>query len=66
MKIGDRVRTGVFVAGEWRPSSVGIVVAQSPDKTLAQVDIGSLHGAAPWLLWEQESHLRLEPEGESK
>jgi len=66
INIGDRVRTGVYVMNEWRPSSSGIVVGKSADGTLAQVDIMSLHGGAPWVRTEQISHLRKEPHPEAK
>jgi len=59
--IGDRVRTGVYVIGEWRPMWLGIVVDQSEDGTISKVDTGSMHGCAPRLCWEQTSHLRAEP-----
>lgn len=62
IKIGDRVRCGVYVMGEWRPSSAGIVVSQTPDGTVCGVDIMSLHGGAPWVRQECTNHLRLEPE----
>lgn len=61
IKEGDRVRTGVYVCGEWRPMSAGIVTGISNDGTLATVDKGSLHGCAPIIHTEQVSHLRLEP-----
>jgi hypothetical protein len=61
INIGDRVRTGVYVMGEWRPSSSGIVVSKSSDGTLADVDIMSLHGGRPWVRTEQISQLRKEP-----
>ena len=59
--IGDRVRTGVYVCGEWRPMSLGIVVDMSIDRTLCTVDTMSLHGGRAWLRTEQVSHLRWEP-----
>lgn len=62
IKVGDRVRTGVYVIGEWHPMSLGIVVAVSTDGSTAMVDVMSLHGGAPWLRTEMTSHLRLEPE----
>ena len=59
MKVGDRVRTGVYVCGEWKGSYLGIVT-QVIDSSLIEVDIGSLHGCAPWKKIEQMSHCRLE------
>lgn len=62
IKIGDRVRCGVYVCGEWRPSSIGIVASQTPDGTVCGVDIMSLYGGAPWVQQERTDHLRPEPE----
>lgn len=59
--VGDRVRTGCYVCGEWRASSPGIVVSMSGDGTMAQVDTMSLHGGAPWIHTERVDHLRWEP-----
>ena len=61
IKVGDRVRTGVYVLGDWVPMSPGIVTELSADKSLALVDVMSLHGGAPWIRHEQTSHLRKEP-----
>ena len=58
INVGDKVQTGVFVAGEFVPTFTGTVVKQSPDGSTSQVDVGSLHGAAPRLHWEATSHLR--------
>ena len=58
IKVGDMVRTGVYVCGEWRACNSGQVVAQSQDGTVSQVDIGSPHGCAPWTYTEATSHLR--------
>lgn len=60
IKVGDRVRTGVYVCGEWKPMSVGIVTGISNDGTLASVDVMSLHGGRPWVRTEQVGHLRKE------
>ena len=60
VKVGDRVRCGVYVGGEWRPLSLGVVVGQSFDGTVSDVDVMSLHGGAPWVRKEVTSHLRLE------
>lgn len=60
IRIGSRVRTGVYVNGEWHPSYSGIVVAQSPDGTVSDVDVGSLHECQPWIHKESTSHLRME------
>ncbi len=64
--IGSRVRTGVYVCGEWVPMWLGVVIAQSSDLSTSQVDSGSLHGAAPWVHWESTSHLRLDPESQQQ
>ena len=61
IRIGDTVRTGVYVCGEFRPMWLGKVVELSSDKTLASVDIGSMHGAARNIHVEMVSHLRKEP-----
>jgi hypothetical protein len=61
IKVGDKVRTGVYVCGEFRAMWPGIVTGVSSDGTLASVDIGSMHGCAPNVRTEQISHLRKEP-----
>ena len=58
MQIGDKVKTGVYVLNEWKPMHTGIVVEQSSDRTLSEVDIMSLHGGAPWIHTERTDHLR--------
>lgn len=58
--VGDRVRTGVFVCGEWVGMSLGIVVGQSSDGSVSSVDIMSLHGGSPRIQYEQTGHLRKE------
>jgi hypothetical protein len=58
IKIGDKVRSGVYVLGEWRPMHIGIVVSQTADGSVSGVDRMSLHGGAPWVVHEQTSHLR--------
>lgn len=58
IKIGDKVVTGVFVLGEFKPVYTGIVVAQTGDGTVSDVDVGSLHGCRPWIHKENTSHLR--------
>lgn len=55
---GKRVETAVFVCGERVPMHVGIVVADD-ESGACKVDIGSLHGAAPWIVFEAKSHLRV-------
>ena len=62
IKVGDRVRTGVYVLGKWVPMSLGVVTDMSLDKSTALVDVMSLHGGAPWIHREQTSHLRKEPD----
>jgi hypothetical protein len=61
MKVGDKVRTGVYVCGEWKGMWIGIITRRI-DSQLVEVDIGSLHGCAPRKQIEQETHLRLENE----
>lgn len=58
IKVGDKVRVGVYVLNEWRPMGTGIVVSQSSDKSVSGVDMMSLHGGAPWVRQEVTSHLR--------
>jgi len=60
IKAGDKVRTGVYVCGEWKPMWLGVVTCVSNDGTLATVDIGTMHGCAPNVRTEQVSHLRRE------
>lgn len=62
IKVGDKVRTGVYVCGEWKPMWLGTVTGMSNDGTTASVDIGSMHGCAPNMRFEQTAHLRREPE----
>ncbi len=59
MNVGDKVRTGVYVCGEWKGMQIGIITRRINDQ-LVEVDIGTLHGCAPWTRIEQESHLRVE------
>lgn len=54
-KFGDKVQTGVFVCGEFKPTFVGIVTRVIDDQ-LIEVDVGSLHGCQPWKKIEQSSH----------
>jgi hypothetical protein len=58
IQVGDKVKTGVYILNEWKPMYVGIVVDQSIDKTISQVDVMSLHGGAPWVHTERTDHLR--------
>lgn len=58
IKVGDMVRLGVYVLGEWRPSYTGRVVQQSSDGTVSHVDVMSHHGGRPWIHFEVTSHLR--------
>jgi hypothetical protein len=60
IRVGDTVRTGVYVCGEFRPMWLGKVTGISADETLATVDIGTMHGCRANQRTEQISHLRLE------
>lgn len=63
VKIGDRVETCVYVGCERFPMRQGIVTGQSVDGSLSDVDIGSLHGCAPWIQTEvTASLLKIEPQ----
>lgn len=62
IRVGDRVRTGVYICGEWKPAFLGIVVDQSFDGTISSVDVMSLHGGRPRIHLETTSHLRLDEE----
>lgn len=62
IKVGSTVRTGVYVCGEWRGMWLGKVEGVSSDGMVATVDIGSMHGCAKNIVFEQVSHLRLESE----
>jgi hypothetical protein len=55
---GKRVETCVYVCGERIPMWQGIVT-RDDGSGVCEVDIGSLHGAAPWLRLEDKSHLRV-------
>ena len=57
MKIGDHVQCGVYVCNEFRATSRGIIV--SLHSGYAEVDIGSLHGCAPWILQQTFADLRM-------
>lgn len=61
IKVGDYVRTGTYVLGEWRPSYLGEVVSVSDDGTVAQVDVMGIHGGRPWIRFEETRQLRKEP-----
>jgi|JI9StandDraft_1071089.scaffolds.fasta_scaffold14540_2 hypothetical protein len=58
IKVGDMVRCGVYVLGEWNPMQSGRVVSQSSHGATSYVDIMSHHGGAPWVLPEVTAHLR--------
>ena len=62
IKVGEKVRTGVYVCGECKPMWLGMVTGLSSDGAVASVDIGSMHGCAPNMRLEQTGHLRREPE----
>jgi hypothetical protein len=55
---GKRVETCVYVCGERIPMREGIVT-RDDDSGACEVDIGSLHGCAPWLVLEAKAHLRV-------
>lgn len=55
---GKKVETAVFVCGERKPMQQGIVVEDNESGT-CKVDIGSLHGCAPWFVYEAKTHLRV-------
>ena len=57
-RIGDRVRTGVYVLNEWVPMALGIVTNVSSDGASVEVDIMSLHGGAPWKQWRAATDVR--------
>lgn len=56
-KVGDKVHTCVFVAGVRQKMSAGIVTAIHSG--WCEVDVMSLHGGAPWIRFESNSHLVL-------
>ena len=58
IQIGDKVKTGVYVLNKWAPLYTGIVVDQSIDRSVSDVDVMSLHGGAPWIHKERTDHLR--------
>lgn len=55
---GKKVETCVYVNGERIPMRTGIVT-RDDDSGCVEVDIGSLHGCAPWKVLEDRSHLRV-------
>jgi hypothetical protein len=60
IRVGSRVRCGVYVLGEWVPMHVGIVTRDHGDGSY-DVDRMSLHGGAAWV--HRERNVRLEPAG---
>lgn len=56
--VGKLVETCVYVCGERIPMRQGIVT-RDDESGSCEVDIGSLHGCAPWLVFENKSHLRV-------
>lgn len=58
INVGDMVRCGVYVGGEWRPMQSGRVVSQSSDGSVSHVDIGGPHGCAAWVQPEVTANLR--------
>lgn len=56
IKIGDKVETCVFSGSERISMFMGIVI--SIKDQIAEVDIMSLHGGAPWIVYEVLYHLR--------
>jgi hypothetical protein len=57
IKVGDIVTTGVYVLGEWKEMQQGVVVSQSSDGSVSDIDVMSLHGGQPWIRKEATSHL---------
>lgn len=49
-KVGDKVYTTVSVGGETRPMAAGIITEIRSGYYM--VDIMSLHGGAPWIVYE--------------
>lgn len=56
MKVGDHVRTGVYVLGEYRPMEDGYIVATHSG--YCDVDVMSHHGGAPWIKKIEHTCLR--------
>ena len=59
IKVGDTVKTGVYVLGQFKPMHTGVVVHQSDDRSVSWVDVGSLRGCQPWLRIEVTSQLHI-------
>ena len=57
IQIGDKVKTGVYVLNKWVPMYTGVVVDQSIDGSISNVDVMRLHGGAPWIHKERTDHL---------
>ncbi len=53
---GQKVQCGVYVCGEYRPTYTGVVTQVYSG--YCDVDIMSLHGGAPWIVKQPNSHLR--------
>lgn len=60
IQIGDMVRLGVFVCNEWRPMSLGKVVAVRDG--YIEADVMGIHGGEPWIQMCQHGHYMLESE----
>ena len=60
VKIGDMVRLGVWVCGEWQPMSLGKVTAIRDG--YIEADVMGIHGGAPWIQTSQNYHYMLESE----
>ena len=60
IKVNDKVETAVFVCGKRQPTGIGIVT-RLLSAGCCEVDIGSLHGCAPWLRYESTGLLNKVP-----
>lgn len=61
-KIGELVRTGVYVCNEFVPMALGRIV--SVHDGYCDVDVMGLWGGEPWIQSHHISHLRSEEGGQ--
>jgi len=57
LKVGQTVETSVSVCGERRPMATGKIVAVHSG--YCDVDIMSLHGGNPWIIYPTNTSLRI-------
>ena len=56
--VGDMVRLGIWVCGEWQPMQLGKVVTTQGG--FIEADVMGIHGGAPWIFSSSVFHHMLE------